>query len=120
MKKQKGFSAILILPLVVLVLAVVGVFAYKLYSDGVKAKAQEEQQSTIIKTNPSLQGAPVKPVKGYGGMQGATRAASPSATPTKEATSTVSGTPLEALLEESDDAGEAELKVLDATASANL
>jgi len=114
---HKGFS-IIIIPLVVLLLAVAGVFAYKLYSDGVKSQAAQESPA-ILKTIPSLQGAAAKPVKGYGSVKEPTKSATPSVT-LQPTGSTVSGTPLETFLEETEDTGEAELKSLDATASANL
>lgn len=64
--KKKGFSAIFIIPVVVLLLLIAGVFAYKLYSDGVTAKAAEE--TSVVKQLPGLTQPSGKPKSGYAGL----------------------------------------------------
>jgi hypothetical protein len=66
MKKLHGFSVIMIIPIIILVLSIGGVFMYKLYSDGTKTKAAEELP--VHKTLPSLLTSPSKPSKGYGSV----------------------------------------------------
>jgi len=104
MKKNKGFSLILIIPIIILVLAIGGVFVYKLYSDGTKAKASE---TPVIKTIPTLQGAKGKPSAGYGAIKG----------PTIKVTPTPTAVDLETLLNETEDTGETDLKAIDASAA---
>lgn len=104
MKRKKGFSIILIIPIIVLVLAIGGVFMYKLYSEGTRAKASE---TPIEKTMPPLSQTGKKPSTGYGQVQ------SPTFTPTPAPAQT----DLDDILKETDDGAEAELKSLDATAS---
>jgi len=67
MTRKNGYSAILFIPIFFLVLAIAGVFMYKLYSDGTRAKASEPK---IIKTLPPLQpGNTLQPKKGYGSLK---------------------------------------------------
>lgn len=110
MKKARGFSVLLIIPIITLVLAIAGVFIYKLYSDGVNAKAAQEKP--ILKITPPLDSSGKKPSTGYGTIQGPT----PIVT---SASGTLSGTDsgkmdVQILLDETDDGGEGDLKSLDA------
>ena len=73
--KKKGFSAIFIIPVVVLLLLIAGVFAYKLYSDGVTAKAAEE--TSVVKQLPGLTQPSGKPKSGYAGLPDPTRTPTP-------------------------------------------
>lgn len=108
MKKKNGSSVIFIIPAIVLTLAIGGVFAYKLFSEGTKAKASE---TPVVKTTPQLQTGGKKPSTGYGNVQG------PTAAPTVAAGTTGSGSmDLDTLLDETSDAGEEELKSLDSEA----
>ena len=68
--KKKGFSAILIIPIVILILVIGGAFAYKLYSDGVQTKAVEPPSA--VKVLPGLQAPTGKPSGGYGGLNAPT------------------------------------------------
>ena len=104
MKKHKGFSIIFIIPVIVLALSIAGVFAYKLYSDGTKAKASGVP---VNKTIPPLQGTKGKPSVGYGTVKGPTIKISP----------TPALIDLEIIINETDDGGEAELKEIDTSAA---
>jgi hypothetical protein len=116
MKKFHGFSIILIIPFIVLVFAIAGVFAYKFYNDRVKTKTPEEL--SVEKTMPSLQGAGEKPATGYGNVKGPTPIATLTL-PNGNQGGTVSGQiDLETLLSETDDAGEGDLNSLDASVAA--
>ncbi len=107
MKKQKGFS-ILIIPIIALILAIAGVFGYKLYTDGMKAKTAD---IPVNKVTPSLTKSQGKPSKGYGTVEG------PVMLNVDQAGTVSSQTDLETLLNETDDGGEADLKSLDASAA---
>jgi len=102
MKKQNGFSMIFIIPVIALALAIGGVFAYKLYSEGTRAKASETP-----KTIPSLQGVKGKPSAGYGSVSGPTLKISP----------TPGQTDLETIINETDDGGESDLKEIETSAA---
>jgi|GEM_PF-6171883 len=104
MKKQNGFSIILIIPIIVLSLAIGGAFLYKLYSEGTKTKASE---IPINKTIPPLQNASGKPSTGYGNVKGPTIKISPTSAPID----------LETIINETDDAGDADLKAIDTSAA---
>ena len=104
MKKQKGFSMIFIIPVIVLALAIAGVFAYKLYSEGTRAKASE---TPLNKTIPPLQSGKGKPSVGYGTVKGPTIKVSP----------TPAQTDLETLINETDDGGESDLKEIETSAA---
>ena len=93
---------IFIIPVIALALAIGGVFAYKLYSEGTRAKASE-----IPKTIPPLQSGKGKPSVGYGTVKGPTIKVSP----------TPAQTDLETLINETDDAGESDLKEIDTSAA---
>jgi hypothetical protein len=104
MNKHKGFSLILIIPIIFLVLAIGGVFAYKLFSEGTKAKASE---IPVNKTIPPLQGTKGKPTTGYGSV----------AAPTVKVTPTPATVDLETIINEAEDTGETELKAIDTSAA---
>ena len=104
MKKHKGFSVIFIIPVIVLALSIAGVFAYKLYSDGTKAKASEVP---VNKTIPPLQGAKGKPSTGYGRVSGPIIKISPTPAPID----------LETIINETEDTGETDLKAIDTSAA---
>jgi len=106
MKKQKGFS-ILIIPIIALVLAIAGVFGYKFYTDGLKAKTAD---IPVNKVTPPLTKSQGKPSKGYGTVEG------PVMLNVDQAGTVSAQTDLETLLNQSDDGGEADLKSLDASA----
>lgn len=71
---KKGFSIIFIIPVIVLMLVIGGIFAYKLYSDGVKAKAAE---APTVRVLPGLQNPAGKPKSGYAGLPDPTRTPTP-------------------------------------------
>jgi len=94
MKKPNGFSIIILIPIIVLVFAIAGVFLYKLYSEGTKTKAAE---ILIEKTLPPLRGSAAKPVTGYGTINA----------PTPSVTAVLPNTTLE-----SSESGQTELDTL--------
>ena len=93
---------IFIIPVIALALAIGGVFAYKLYSEGTRAKASETP-----KTIPSLQSVKRKPSAGYGSVSGPTLKISP----------TPGQTDLETIINETDDGGESDLKEIETSAA---
>jgi hypothetical protein len=104
MKKYKGFSVIFIIPVIVLALSIAGVFAYKLFSEGTKAKASEVP---VNKTIPPLQNAVGKPSTGYENVKGPTIKISP----------TPATVDLETIINETEDTGETDLKAIDTSAA---
>ena len=94
-----------IIPLIIATLLIVGVFGYKLYSEGtIRTKAAE---TPVQKLTPALQTVGGKPSTGYGALKGPT----PTVSPTSGETS------LEDLVEETDDTGETDFKAIDASAA---
>jgi len=95
---------ILIIPVIALALAIGGVFVYKLYSEGTRAKASE---TPLNKTIPQLQNVKGKPSAGYGSVSGPAIKISPTPAPID----------LETIINETDDAGETDLKAIDTSAA---
>lgn len=85
MKNKRGMSAIIIIPMVVLMMAIVGVFAYKLYSEGTRTKAAEP--AAVPKTLPSLKTTGNKPKGGYGTLAAPSVTVTPMAKPSQPAAS---------------------------------
>jgi hypothetical protein len=113
MKKPNGFSMIILIPIIVLVLAIAGVFAYKLYSEGTKTKASE---LPVEKSLPPLQGTGEKPATGYGTVKNPSPIAVP-ASPSGTLESSGSGqTELDTLLNESIDDNGPDFSSLDVDA----
>lgn len=96
------------IPITVLVMAIGGVFAYKIYTDSMKAN---DTEVPVVKTLPPLGDTQGKPAKGYALVAGpASKSGS-----MLVAEATESGKiDLDTILGEVNDAGEAELKSLDA------
>jgi len=72
--KKNNLSRVILIPLIVMALAIVGVFTYKLYSEGTRAKAVENE-SVLPKNLPGLKVPTGKPNTRYGAL------ASPTPTP---------------------------------------
>jgi len=65
MKKTRGFSMLYIIPIIALLLAIGGVFFYKLYTEGAKVKATDVP---VVKIVPPIVTETGKPSSGYGSI----------------------------------------------------
>jgi hypothetical protein len=119
MRNKNGFSTILILPILVLIIVVLGAFAYKLNSD--RIRAQELQKTPMVtKVIPPLQTAPKKPTVGYGvvPIPVVKKETIPEIGIVEPQIGSNSATvDLETLINETDDAAAGDLNALDSTAS---